>query len=64
MEPIFGILMVLFSAMFVTVGYKLGHEIGIDESKCVCVRMLEYEQHMTAEQAYQTFSNELKRDGR
>lgn len=60
----FGIILALFAALFWTLGYKIGDIEGTTESKNVCIRMLEYEHHMTREQATQVWSNELKREGR
>ncbi len=48
----------------VAVTYKVAHDNAREENVGICLRMLEYEQHMTREQATQAWSNELKREGR
>jgi hypothetical protein len=48
----------------VAVTYKVAHDNAREENVGICLRMLEYEQHMTREQATQAFQNELKREGR
>ena len=54
----------LVVALMCGTAYKLGHVTSREENVGICLRMLEYEQHMTREQATQVWSNELKREGR
>lgn len=48
----------------VAVTYKVAHDNAREENVGICLRILEYDQHMTREQATQVWSNELKREGR